>query len=146
MSLEGSLSALYSPGGRVTSRLDLRDNQKVITDYRNIEIIHIIIDLVISSGYISGVLREAPSRVVPRKASSCGLGHPWGHSPCGLPWVSRVRPPTVILNVHYTFNSKDPLFSGDGNVLLSIHRVCYVEYLCDTLSEYPWVIFVTYIV
>ena len=31
----GSLPALYSPGDRVTSRLDLRDNWKVITDYRN---------------------------------------------------------------------------------------------------------------
>ena len=72
----GSLPALYSPGGRVTSRLDLRDNQKVITDYRNLGIIHILTDLIVSSEYLPGVLWEAPSRVMPRKASSCGLGHP----------------------------------------------------------------------
>ena len=72
----GSLPALYSPGGRVTSRLDLRDNRKVITDYRNLRIIHILTDLIVSLGYLPGVLREAPSRVVLRKASSCGLGQP----------------------------------------------------------------------
>ena len=72
----GSLPALYSLGGKVTSRLDLRDNRKVITDYRNHGIIHILTDLVVSSGYRPDVLQEAPSRVVPRKASSCGLGRP----------------------------------------------------------------------
>ena len=72
----GSLPTLYSLGGRVTSRLDLRDNRKVITDYRNLGIIHILTDLVVSSGYLLDVLREAPSRVVPRKASSCGLDRP----------------------------------------------------------------------
>ena len=72
----GSQPALYSLGGRVTSRLDLRDNRKVITDYRNLGIIHILTDLVVSLGYLLDVLRKAPSRVVPRKASSCGLGHP----------------------------------------------------------------------
>ena len=72
----GSLPALYSPGGRVTSRLDLRDNQKVITDYKNHGIVHILTDLVTSSGYPPHVLREAPSRIVPRKASSRGLDHP----------------------------------------------------------------------
>ena len=71
-----SLSALYSPKGRVISRLDLRDTQKVITDYRNHGIIRILTDLVISLGYLPGVLQEMPSSVVPRKASSCGLGHP----------------------------------------------------------------------
>ena len=76
MSLEGVPTALYSPGGRVTSRLDLRDNRKVITDYRNLGIIHILTDLVVSSGYLPGVLREALSRAVPRKASSCGQGLP----------------------------------------------------------------------
>jgi len=89
----GSLSALYSLGSRVTSRLDLRDNRKVITDYRNLGIIHILTDLVVSSRYIPDVLREAPSRVVSHKASSYGLGRPWGHSPYGLPWVSGVVPP-----------------------------------------------------
>ena len=89
----GSLPALYSLGSRVTSRLDLRDNRKVITDYRNLRIIHILTDLVESSRYLLDVLREPPSRVMPRKASSCGRGHPWGHSPCGLPWVSGVVPP-----------------------------------------------------
>ena len=69
----GSLSALYSPRGRVTSWLDLRDNQKVITDYKNLGIIYILTDLVVSSGYLLDVLQEVPSRVVPRKASSCGL-------------------------------------------------------------------------
>ena len=44
----GSLPALYSSGGRVTSRLDLGDNGKVITDYRNHGIIRILIDLVVS--------------------------------------------------------------------------------------------------
>ena len=58
------------------SRLDLRDNQKVITDYINLGIIRILTDLVVSSGYLPGVLRETPSSVVPRKASSCGLGRP----------------------------------------------------------------------
>ena len=57
----GSLPALYSPGSRVTSRLDLRDNRKVITDYRNLGIIHILTDLVVSSGYLLGVLRSALS-------------------------------------------------------------------------------------
>ena len=74
----GSLPALYSLGSRVTSQLDLRDNRKVITNYRNLGIIHILIDLIVSSGYLPGVLWEAPSRVVPRMALSCGLGHPWG--------------------------------------------------------------------
>ena len=95
MSLEGSLPALYSLGGRVTSRLDLRDNQKVITDYRNLGIIRILTDLIVSSGYLPGVLRETSSSVVPCKASSGGLGRPWGRSPCGLPWVSGVIPPTL---------------------------------------------------
>ena len=76
MSLEGSLPALDSPRGRVTSRLDLRDNQKVITDYKNLGIIHILTDLVVSLGYLPDVLWEALSRVMPHKASSCGLGHP----------------------------------------------------------------------
>ena len=74
--LRGSLPALYSLGGRVTSRLDLGDNRKVITDYRNHGIIRILTDLVVSSGHLSGVLRETPSSVMPHKASSCGLGHP----------------------------------------------------------------------
>jgi hypothetical protein len=91
----GSLSAFYSLRGRVTSRLDLRDNQKVITCYRNHGIIRILTDIVVSSGYLPGVLREAPSRVVLRKALSCGLGRPWWRSPCGLLWVSWVGPPTV---------------------------------------------------
>ena len=73
----GGLAALYSSGGSVTSQLDLRDNQKVITDYRNLGIIRILTDLVVYSGYLPGVLREAPRRVVPRKASSCGLGRSW---------------------------------------------------------------------
>ena len=90
----GSLPTLYSPKGRVTSRLDLRDNRKVIIDYRNLGIIHILTDLIVSSGYLPGVLGEAPSRVTPHKALSCGLGHPWGRSPCGLPSVSEVVPPT----------------------------------------------------
>ena len=72
----GSLPALYSPGGRVTSRLDLRDNRKVITDYKNLGITHILTDLIVSLGYLPDVLQKAPSRVVPRKASSYGLGHP----------------------------------------------------------------------
>ena len=91
----GSLPALCSPEGRVTSRLDLGDNQKVITDYRNHGIICILTDLVVSLGYLPGVLREAPSRVVPRKALSYGLGHAWGCSPCCLPWVSGVVPRTA---------------------------------------------------
>ena len=76
MSLEGSLPALYSSGGRVTSRLDLGDNQKAIIDYRNHRIICILIDLVVSLEYVPSVLQETSSSVVPRKASSCGLGHP----------------------------------------------------------------------
>ena len=68
--------ALYSSGGSVTSRLDLRDNRKVITDYRNHGIICILTDLVVCSRYLPHVLREAPSSVVPHKASSCGLGRP----------------------------------------------------------------------
>ena len=72
----GSLPVLYSLGGRVTSRLDLGDNRKVITDYRNHGIIYILTDLVVSLEYLPDVLREASSRVVPRKASSCGLGRP----------------------------------------------------------------------
>ena len=49
--LRGSLSTLYSLGGRVTSWLDLGDNRKVITDYRNPGIEHILTDLVVSLGY-----------------------------------------------------------------------------------------------
>ena len=80
-----------------SSRLDLRDNRKVITDYRNLGIIHILTDLVLSSGYLSGVLRETSSSVVPRKASSYELGRPWGaaHVVCrGYP-VS--YPPQLVL-------------------------------------------------
>ena len=44
----GALPALYSLGGRVTSWLDLGDNRKVITDYRNHGIIHILTDLIVS--------------------------------------------------------------------------------------------------
>ena len=44
--------------------LDLGDNRKVITDYRNHRIIRILIDLIVSSGYLSGVLQEAPSFIV----------------------------------------------------------------------------------
>ena len=47
----GSLPALYSPEGRVTSRLDLGYNQKVIIDYRNHGIDHILTDLIASSEY-----------------------------------------------------------------------------------------------
>ena len=97
MSLEGVTAYLIKSGSRVTSRLDLRDNRKVITNYRNLGIIHILIDLIVSLGYLPDVLQEPPSRVVPRKASSCGLGPPWGHNPCGLPWVSGVIPPTTRL-------------------------------------------------
>ena len=96
MSLEGSLPALYSPGGRVTSQLDLKDNQKVIIDYTNLGIICILTDLVVSLGYLSGVLQEAPRRVVPRKASSCGLRRPGGvaHVVCrGYP---RSYPPQLV--------------------------------------------------
>ena len=73
--LRGSLPTLCSLGGRVTSRLDLGDNQKVIIDYRNHGIVCILTDLVVSSGYLSDILWKASSRVVPRKASY-GLGHP----------------------------------------------------------------------
>ena len=74
--LRGSLPALYSLGGRVTSRLDLRINRKVITDYKNHGIVRILTDLVVSSGYLPGVLQDASSSAVLRKASSCGLDHP----------------------------------------------------------------------
>ncbi|XP_066378144.1 alpha-terpineol synthase, chloroplastic-like isoform X3 [Miscanthus floridulus] len=70
----------------------------------------------VSSGYLSDVLREAPSRVVPRKASSRGLGRPWGRSPCCLPWISGVMPPTsniqkrthgeIILDEAISFTTK----------------------------------------
>jgi hypothetical protein len=76
--------------------LDLGDNWKVITDYKNLRIMHILTDFAISSGYPPDILREAPSRAVPRKDSSCGLGRPWGRSPCGLPWVSGVIPPQLV--------------------------------------------------
>ena len=92
----GSLPALYSSGSRVTSRLDLRDNRKVITDYMNHGIIRILTDLIVSLGYLPGALQDVPSSVVLRKASSCGLDHPRGRSPCGLPWVSGVIPPQVV--------------------------------------------------
>ena len=94
------MPALYSLGGRVTSRLDLRDNRKVIIDYMNLGIIRILTDLVVSSGYLHDVLRKAPSRVVPLKALSCGLDHPWRRSPCGLPWVSGVIPPTNKVRIN----------------------------------------------
>ena len=44
----------------------------------NLGIIRILTDLKVSSGYSPYILREAPSRIVSRKASSCGLGRPWG--------------------------------------------------------------------
>ena len=49
--LRGSLPALYSLGGRVTSWLDLGDNRKVITDYMNHGIERILTDLIVSLGY-----------------------------------------------------------------------------------------------
>ena len=76
MSLEGVPTRLIQSRGRVTSRLDLEDNRKVIIDYRNHGMIRILIDLVVSSGYLSGVLWGTPSSAVLRKASSCELGHP----------------------------------------------------------------------
>ena len=60
-------------------------------------IIRILTDLIVSSGYLPGVLRDALSSAVLRKALSCGLGHPWGCSPYGLPWVSGVIPPTMVI-------------------------------------------------
>ena len=78
MSLEGSLPALYSLGDRVTSRLDLRINQKVITDYKNHGIVRILTDLVTSSGYLPYVLREVPSRIVPRRLHLVGWAAPEG--------------------------------------------------------------------
>ena len=74
--LRMSLPTLYSLEGRVTSRLDLEDNQKVITDYRNHGIERILTDLVVSLGYLPGVLRGAPSSTVLCKASFYGLDHP----------------------------------------------------------------------
>ena len=47
---------------------------------------------------------------MPCKALSCGLGRPWGHSPCGLPWVSRVVPPTDSESDDEDEPSKDELF------------------------------------
>ena len=76
--MEGSLPALYSSGDKVTSRLDLRDNRKVITDYRNLGIICILTDLIVSSGYLPGVLPEAPSRVVPARLRLVGWAAPGG--------------------------------------------------------------------
>ena len=70
------MPALYSLRGRVTSRLDLRDNQKVITYYRNHGIIRIITDLVVSSGYLPGVLRETPSSVMPARLHLVGWATP----------------------------------------------------------------------
>ena len=76
MILEGSLPALYSPRGRVTSRLDLRDNRKVITYYRNLGIIRILTDLIVSSGYLSGVSLSV-SRPIDRISSAVlrGVSH-----------------------------------------------------------------------
>ena len=47
----------------------------------NNRIERILTDLVVSLVYLPDVMREAPSSVVPRKASSYGLGHPWGAQP-----------------------------------------------------------------
>ena len=76
MSFERVPAHLIYSGGKVISQLDLGDNQKVITDYRNHGIIRILTDLIVSSGYLPGVLRGASSSAVLRKASSCGLGRP----------------------------------------------------------------------
>ena len=92
----GSLLALYSPRGRVTSQLDLRDNQKVIIDYKNHGIIRILTDLIVSSGYLPGVLWKASSSVVPHKASSCGLGHPSGRSHVVCRGYLRSYPPQLV--------------------------------------------------
>ena len=94
VSLEGSLPALYSLGSRVTSRLDLRDNRKVITDYRNLRIIHILADLVVSSRCLAeGADKDhAPQGFVlwagpPLRAhpmwSTVGI---WGRTPHRLQW------------------------------------------------------------
>ena len=74
--LMGSLPALHNLEDRVTSQLGLEDNRKVITNYMNHGIERILTDLVVSSGYLSGILRDTPSSVVLRKASSCGLDQP----------------------------------------------------------------------
>ena len=58
--------------------VDLGYNWKVITYYRNHGIIRILTDLIVYLGYLPSVLREALSSVVPRKASSCGLGRSGG--------------------------------------------------------------------
>ena len=117
----------YSPGGRVTSRLDLRDNRKVITDYRNLGIVHILTDLVVSSRYPPDALRKPPSRVVPRKASSCGLGHPWGRSPCGLPWVSGVVPPHICLSVLCRWTSRELLLGCMGALAKKMINSVHVD-------------------
>jgi len=93
----GSLPALYSLGGRVTSRLDLRDIRKVITDYRNHGIIRILTDLMVYLGYLPGVLRESPSSIVlgtfrggtifnVSVDSPCGKGRPRRTAPHALAW------------------------------------------------------------
>ena len=47
----GGITHAISYDYRITSRLDLGDNRKVITDYRNHGIERILTDLVASSGY-----------------------------------------------------------------------------------------------
>ena len=106
--LRGSLPTLYSLGGRITSQLDVGDNRKVITDYRNHVIIRILIDLIVSLEYLPGVLQDVLSSAVSRKASSCGLGCPWGRSPCGLPWVSGVIPPIDGMHTVYKIEKTQP--------------------------------------
>ena len=76
MYFEGVPYPPYIARGRVTSWLDLGDNRKVITHYRNHGIIRILTDLEVSSGYLCDVLQDVPSSAGPRKASSCGLGRP----------------------------------------------------------------------
>ena len=57
---------------------------------------HILSDYVTSFGYPSHALREAPSRIVPRKAPSHGLDRPGGVAHVACRGYPRSYPPQLV--------------------------------------------------
>ena len=97
MILEGSLPALYSLGDRVTSRLDLRINQKVITDYKNLGIICILTDLVVSSGYLPVSCGRRRAESCPARLCLVGWATPGGAAHVVCHGYPRSYPPQLVL-------------------------------------------------
>ena len=91
----GSLPALYSLGGRVTSRLDLDLFGYMVSICKEYDIYHIRTDPSLSSRFLPKTVWCMSISVLHHTPSSYGLDHPWCYSPCPLPWVSGVIHPTA---------------------------------------------------